>query len=60
LGYGAVILISRSFSVCKIGWNEDYWLYFEDVDLAKLIDGGKVAVTEKKRYFPSTWRRISD
>jgi hypothetical protein len=43
------------------GWNEDYWLYFEDVDLAKVDCGGKVAVTEKKSViFPSTWRRISD
>jgi GT2 family glycosyltransferase len=45
-----VILISRSWFE-KIGWNEDYWLYFEDVDLCKVADcGGKVAVTEKQPF----------
>lgn len=50
---GAVIFISRKwFSKIK-GWNEDYWLYFEDVDLCKkIIDNeGKVAVTRKATIF---------
>ncbi|WP_298767426.1 glycosyltransferase family 2 protein [uncultured Polaribacter sp.] len=34
---GAVVLISKNwFSKIK-GWNEDYWMYFEDVDLSKKI-----------------------
>ncbi|MFV5688161.1 glycosyltransferase family 2 protein [Flavobacterium sp. ZT3R25] len=50
---GAVIFISREwFSKIK-GWNEDYWLYFEDVALCKKIfdTGGKVAVTRKATIF---------
>jgi GT2 family glycosyltransferase len=50
---GAVIFISQKwFSKIK-GWNEDYWLYFEDVDLCKKIidNDGKVAVTRKATIF---------
>lgn len=50
---GAVIFISRDWYNKIKGWNEDYWLYFEDVDLCKKIDkiGGKVAVTRKATIF---------
>ena len=50
---GAVIFISRDWFHKIKGWNEDYWLYFEDVDLCKKIDkiGGKVAVTRKATIF---------
>lgn len=44
---GAVIFISRDWFKKVDGWNEDYWLYFEDVDICKRIkqQNGKVAVT---------------
>ena len=44
---GAVIFMSSNWFHKIGGWNEDYWLYFEDVDFCKkVIDhGGKVAVT---------------
>jgi GT2 family glycosyltransferase len=50
---GAVILMSRSWFEKINGWNEDYWLYFEDVDLCKKVAdcGGKVAVTRKATIF---------
>ena len=50
---GAVIFISRNWFHKIKGWNEDYWLYFEDVDLCKKIGkiGGKVAVTRKATIF---------
>ncbi len=50
---GAVIFISRNWFNKIKGWNEDYWLYFEDVDLCKKISdlGGKVAVTRKATIF---------
>jgi GT2 family glycosyltransferase len=50
---GAVIFISRDWFNKIKGWNEDYWLYFEDVDLCKKIsdNGGKVAVTRKATIF---------
>ncbi|OAB29004.1 hypothetical protein FBFR_06015 [Flavobacterium fryxellicola] len=50
---GAVIFISREWFRKIKGWNEDYWLYFEDVDLCKKIThvGGKVAVTRKTSIF---------
>lgn len=50
---GAVVFMNKDwFSEIK-GWNEDYWLYFEDVDLCKKITdiGGKVAVTRKATIF---------
>jgi GT2 family glycosyltransferase len=45
---GAVIFISRDWFKKINGWNEDYWLYFEDVDICKKIiqNNGKVAVTQ--------------
>ncbi|MFV5691868.1 glycosyltransferase family 2 protein [Flavobacterium sp. LT1R49] len=50
---GAVIFISRDWFNKIKGWNEDYWLYFEDVDLCKKVSdkGGKVAVTRKATIF---------
>jgi GT2 family glycosyltransferase len=50
---GAVIFISREWFNKIKGWNEDYWLYFEDVDLCKKVTdlGGKVAVTRKAIIF---------
>jgi GT2 family glycosyltransferase len=50
---GAVIFISREWFNKINGWNEDYWLYFEDVDLCKKISDnkGKVAVTRKATIF---------
>lgn len=50
---GAVIFISKEWFAKINGWNEDYWLYFEDVDLCKKITdvGGKVAVTRKATIF---------
>jgi GT2 family glycosyltransferase len=50
---GAVIFISRQWFNKIKGWNEDYWLYFEDVDLCKKIsnNNGKVAVTRKATIF---------
>ncbi|MFV8342762.1 glycosyltransferase family 2 protein [Flavobacterium sp. XS2P39] len=50
---GAVIFISREWFTKIKGWNEDYWLYFEDVDLCKKTydAGGKVAVTRKATIF---------
>lgn len=50
---GAVIFISREWFNKIKGWNEDYWLYFEDVDLCKQIFdfGGKVAVTRRATIF---------
>lgn len=50
---GAVVFISRNWFDKIKGWNEDYWLYFEDVDLCKKVSdlGGKVAVTRKVTIF---------
>lgn len=50
---GAVIFISRKWFDKINGWNEDYWLYFEDIDICKKIisAGGKVAVTRKATIF---------
>ncbi len=50
---GAVIFISKNWFDKIKGWNEDYWLYFEDVDLCKKVTdlGGKVAVTRKATIF---------
>ncbi len=50
---GSVIFISRKWFDKVKGWNEDYWLYFEDVDICKKIAeiGGKIAVTQKTSIF---------
>jgi len=43
---GAVIFMSASWFKKVNGWNEKYWLYFEDVDICKKVidQGGKVAL----------------
>lgn len=43
---GAVIFMSKSWYQKINGWNEKYWLYFEDVDICKRVmdQGGKVAL----------------
>jgi len=43
---GSVVMISKQQFDDLGGWNEDYWLYYEDVDLCKRATdkGGKVAL----------------
>lgn len=43
---GSLIFISKKWFELVDGWNEDYWLYFEDVDLCKRVSdaGGKIAL----------------
>ena len=43
---GAVIFMSSDWFKKINGWNEKYWLYFEDVDICKRVanDGGKIAL----------------
>lgn len=43
---GAVVFISRYWFEKIKGWNEDFWMYYEDIDLSKKITdlGGKVAL----------------
>lgn len=43
---GAVIFMSKKWFEKVNGWNEKYWLYFEDIDICKKINsaGGKVAL----------------
>ena len=43
---GSVVFISKTWYEKVGGWNEDYWMYFEDIDLCKKVDakGGKVAL----------------
>lgn len=50
---GAVILISKSWFDKVKGWNEDYWMYMEDVDLCKRVSdiGGKIAVLKSATIF---------
>ncbi len=50
---GAVIFMSRDWFEKVNGWNEDYWLYFEDVDLCRKVTlrGGKVAVDTQSTIF---------
>ena len=45
---GAVVLISINWFDKIQGWNEDYWMYFEDVDLSKKVAdlGGEIALLE--------------
>lgn len=48
---GSVVLISQKWFDKIRGWNEDYWMYYEDVDLCKKVsnNNGKVAlVTDAK------------
>ncbi|HQK39053.1 MAG TPA: glycosyltransferase family 2 protein [Flavobacterium alvei] len=50
---GAVVFISREWFNKIDSWNEDYWLYFEDVDLCKKTSllNGKIAVTRDTTIF---------
>ena len=43
---GAVIFMSKNWFVKVDGWNEKYWLYYEDVDICKKVikQGGKIAL----------------
>lgn len=34
---GSVVFISRKWFAKIEGWNEDFWMYFEDVDLSKKV-----------------------
>lgn len=48
---GSIIFMSKKWFNSVKGWNEDYWLYLEDVDLCKRISdaGGKVALTRNTK-----------
>ena len=43
---GSVVFISRIWFDKVAGWNDDYWMYYEDVDLCKRLSdkGAKIAV----------------
>jgi GT2 family glycosyltransferase len=43
---GAVIFMSKNWFVKVNGWNEKYWLYYEDVDICKKVikQGGKIVL----------------
>ncbi len=43
---GSVVFMSRAWFQRVAGWNEDFWMYFEDVDISKKVQdaGGKVAL----------------
>jgi len=45
---GSVVFINRSWFQKINGWNEDYWMYYEDVDLSKEVrnQGGDVVLLE--------------
>ncbi len=46
---GSVMMISAAAFAKTRGWNEDFWLYYEDVDLCWQIQhtGGKVALANR-------------
>ncbi len=46
---GSLVFISRSWFAKIEGWNEDYWMYFEDVDLSKKVRlaGGNIALLKE-------------
>jgi len=48
---GSVVFISRKWFDKVAGWSEDYWMYFEDVDLCKKVTvvGGKVALIKTQK-----------
>lgn len=43
---GSVVFMSKSWFEKVGGWNEDYWMYYEDVSISKKVSdkGGKVAL----------------
>ena len=50
---GAVVLISKNWFKKINGWNEDYWMYMEDVDFSNKVlkNNGKIAVLKKAVLF---------
>jgi len=46
---GSVIFMSKKWFKKVYGWNEDYWMYAEDIDLCRKISdiGGEIALTRK-------------
>ena len=48
---GSVVFISRNWFEKIGGWNEDYWMYFEDVDLCKRVrdNNGQVVVLKNSK-----------
>lgn len=50
---GAVILISKNWFDKVNGWNEDYWMYYEDVDLSKKVKdlGGEIGLLSDTEIF---------
>lgn len=46
---GAVIFMSKAWFEKVKGWSENYWLYFEDVDLCKRVtnQGGKIGLIRR-------------
>ena len=47
---GSVVMISDEWLNQINGWNEDYWMYFEDVDLCKRVNiaNGKIALLKNE------------
>ena len=45
---GSVVFISRKWFDQIQGWNEDYWMYYEDVDICKRVQeaNGKIALLQ--------------
>lgn len=45
---GSLVFMSRDWFDQIQGWNEDYWMYFEDMDLSKRVhdSNGKVTILE--------------
>lgn len=43
---GSVVFMSKEWFLQINGWNEDYWMYYEDMDLSKRVQesNGKVAL----------------
>ncbi len=52
---GSLVLIRRNWFEKINAWNEDYWMYFEDVDLSKKVreNGGEVALLESTEIMHS-------
>ncbi len=48
---GSVVMMRRQWFDLIEGWNEDYWMYYEDVDLCKRVTdkGGKIALLRNVR-----------
>lgn len=45
---GSVVFMSREWFQQIEGWNEDYWMYYEDIDICKRVheSNGKVALLQ--------------